>query len=622
MTTASNLPLPSRPLGRRARVVVVGSLAALALLPALFTAGIGWVYEREAAKASAEGLAWQFEAANAEPMAAWPHRLAGPPFDAVRERRELRAAPAGVVASVGAEQAVPVIEMALRVQSVGQALELRVQRSLRPLLQIVAAVALASTLLSLACWTLFARRALNDGLLAEQQHNAVQRRDALTGLLNREAFHQLLDAALKLKRPHREVGILLIDIDQFHQVNDALGEPAGNELLRSTAQRIRSLVRGGDAMARHGGDQFTILVEGSAVASVLDAMARNLLRSFESGHRLSNGSVIANLSIGQAVCNHAGDSADAALQRADIALRRAKSAGGARTCTFDAEMEVDRQRQFTLEMNLRRAVQEQGFQLAFQPIMDPGGSRVIGVETLLRWSDPAFGPVSPAEFIPVLERTGLIVPVGQWVLRESCQRARTWLAGGQGSLLLSVNVSPRQFVEPDFVATVDAILHETGYPACRLELEVTEGLLMDPTRSLRDKVSQLAGRGVRLALDDFGMGFSSLATLKTFALHTLKIDRMFVSDMLDSDRESAIVRAIVELGHGLGMRVTAEGVETRAQQRALAMLGCDALQGFLFARPMDAVQFQALLDRQPSDPAADAPPSGWSQTMSALLTTL
>jgi EAL domain-containing protein (putative c-di-GMP-specific phosphodiesterase class I) len=300
-------------------------------------------------------------------------------------------------------------------------------------------------------------------------------------------------------------------------------------------------------------------------------------------------------------------------------MRAAKSGGGGRYRVFEASMVVNTQKQLELDMALRRALQAGEFELAFQPIMDAGGASIDAVEALLRWNDPGRGVVSPGEFIPVLEQTGLIVPVGQWVLREACKRAQSWAAHGAVPVTLSVNVSPIQFAEPDFVRHVFTALEATGFPAQRLQLEVTEGLLLDPTADSLRKMDALVDAGVRLAVDDFGMGYSSLAYLKKFRLHSLKIDRMFVRDVPKLHQDTAIVRAIVELAHALELHVTAEGVETAEQHEALQALGCDSMQGFLFARPMPADAMRERLMRDQSQDAAEPTPSDWSTTMAARL---
>jgi EAL domain-containing protein (putative c-di-GMP-specific phosphodiesterase class I) len=351
-------------------------------------------------------------------------------------------------------------------------------------------------------------------------------------------------------------------------------------------------------------------------------MARNLLRAIEPALSLGEHRTQVSVSIGIALADGTAQGADALLAQADAAMRAAKAGGGGRYRVFEASMLVDTQQQLELEMALRRALRNEEFALVFQPIVAADGESIEAVEALLRWNDPARGMVSPAEFIPVLEQTGLIVPVGEWVLREACRRMRLWNAQGALPVTLSVNVSPMQFAEGNFVRQVLSTLQATGLPARQLQLEVTEGLLLDPTPEALRKMDALTDAGVRLAVDDFGMGYSSLAYLKRFRLHALKIDRMFVRDVPRLPQDSAIVRAIVELAHALGLHVTAEGVETAEQQLALQRLGCDSMQGFLFARPMPA---DAMRDRliladafDPRD-ARDSLPTDWSTTMGAKL---
>ena len=284
------------------------------------------------------------------------------------------------------------------------------------------------------------------------------------------------------------------------------------------------------------------------------------------------------------------------------------------------DREHNTQQRLALDLRLRHALQRGEFFLVYQPIVDADGSDIVAVEALLRWADPERGVVSPADFIPVLEQTGLIVEAGRWVLHEACRQGRAWLADGARELVLSVNVSPRQFAEPEFVDTVTAVLAATGFPAAQLQLEVTEGLLLEPSPQSLQKIDALVARGVRLAVDDFGMGYSSLAYLKRFPLHTLKIDRLFVRDLPLARRDAAIVRAIVDLGHGLGLQVTAEGVETADQFHELRRLGCDSMQGYLFARPASAAAMALMLARPGRvGEAADSAAPGWSTTMAALL---
>ena len=364
---------------------------------------------------------------------------------------------------------------------------------------------------------------------AEGRMREYTQRDALTGLHNRDGLrHRLQHALARGHSTFRTVAVLVVDLDRFRIVNDSLGQPAGDLLLRGVADRIRAVTRPSDMVARLGADQFAIMVEGVAGAQAAAGVARNLLRALEPSYLLGGRETIATLSIGVAVASEHANSVDALLKGADAAMRAAKDEGGGRFRLYEATMDADTQQRLDMELRLRRAVQLGQFFLVYQPILDAAGERIVAVEALLRWADPLRGTVSPTEFIPILEQTGLIAAVGRWALGEACRRGALWRRSGAPALLLSVNVSPRQFGEADFVDTVQAVLLETGFCASQLQLEVTEGLLLDPTPATLAKLDALVCSGVRLAIDDFGMGYSSLAYLKRFNLHTLKIDRMFV----------------------------------------------------------------------------------------------
>lgn len=484
----------------------------------------------------------------------------------------------------------------------------------------VAWVSLASAAVAFALWVGVLRSPMQRLRQTEHHVRVLDKRDPLTGLPNREGLLLALRRSLqRWQGTSRQVGVLLIDVDRFHAVNNAFGASAGDQLLRSVASRVRTVVRSSDVVARLGGDRFAVKVEGVSGIQALQVMARNLLRALEPAHMIHGHPVVATTSVGAAVGPEHADNADTLLQCAEVAARVVKARGGAGFSSFEPAMLADEQSRIDLEQRLRRALQGNEFALAFQPIMDGRGERIVAVEALMRWTDPTHGPVSPAAFIPVLERSGMIVDAGAWVLREACRQALSWIVGGTSSLVLSVNVSPSQFGDKRFLQTLEAVLAETGFPASRLQLEVTEGLLLEPTPETLHKIGAIVGLGVRLAVDDFGMGYSSLAYLKTFPLHTLKIDRLFVHDMASSERDAAIVRAIIDLGHGLGLKITAEGVETEEQRDALRTLGCDSLQGFLFSRPVGADAFRALLERPGAVAASQARPANWSPTMAGIL---
>ncbi len=477
----------------------------------------------------------------------------------------------------------------------------------------ISAVALTSVAITLSLWVFVIQRPVHALHKAERRMRVLDKRDALTGLPNRAGLNLALELALaRWRGTTRKVGVLVLDVDRFRLVNDSLGAGAGDQLLRSVASRIRALVRDADVVARIGADQFAVQVAGITGVAALDVMARNLLRTFEAAHDLGGHATVTSLSIGvavQAETAETADGADALLQCAELAMREAKAAGGSCSRVFDASMRVGDNRRLELDQQLRRALREGEFVLVYQPIMDASGERIVATEALLRWADPQRGMMSPAEFIPVLEQTGLIVEVGGWVLRDACRQGAKWFARGARSLVVSVNVSPRQFADTGFLASVKSTLTETRFPGHLLQLEVTEGLLLDPSPETLRKIGELVVCGVRFAIDDFGMGYSSLAYLKTFPLQTLKIDRMFVKDIALQPRDAAIARAIVDLGHGLGMKVTAEGVETAEQFALLRSLGCDSLQGYLFSRPLPVAQMQELLDRPDApDPDPEARP--------------
>lgn len=514
-----------------------------------------------------------------------------------------------------------------------------------------APVALASAATAAALWWWWLRPALQELHAAEEQLAAQGQRDPLTGLLNREGLRAALRQALK-RRQHkkRTVGVVVIDLDRFHLINDSMGQPAGDEVLRTAADRIKSVLRNRDVLARFAADRFVVLINGHASAQMLDVMARNLLRAFEPACQVAGRDMVLSPSIGSATAEdhgttpHAsgvggdgvagthstGDSItdssnrsmDLLLKFAELALRAAKAAGGGSHQHFDPALLAQHDRWLDMEHRLRHTLQGGGFALAFQAIVDAHAHQVVAVEALLRWPEPGRTQVSPAEFVPVLEQTGLIVPVGRWVLLEACRQGVKWLSQGAYGLTLSVNVSPRQFAEADFTATVATVLAQTGFPANRLQIEVTEGLLLAPSSDTLRKLDELVRSGIRLAVDDFGIGQSSLAYLKTFPLHTLKIDRLFVSDLHEKghtrERERALARAIIELGHSLGLKVTAEGVETSEQAQILHELGCDALQGFLFSRPLPAPEFRKMLAKRGAVNSGGKPNSQWSDTMAGL----
>ena len=602
------------------RVIAVG-LTLLALLPPLLWMAIGYAVQSERLNALTDAAAWTIEQGGTSRLgsAVKLQALHGGATNVDPDVRiTLRDELDGVVDGDGSSPGWPTISKRLRLERLqGNVAAILVERSLRPLLGEAAIVALVSCTAILALWLALMRpvRALRR---AEGRMRSQATIDTVTGLLNREGLRRRLQRALaEPRRRQTMLGLLMIDIDRFRVINESLGQEVGDQLLRGVGDRIRAVTRDGDSVARVTSDQFVVQVEGISGNQALAAMARNLLRAFETPYSLAGRDVVVTLSIGIAIDADEKRSVDALLHSADVALRVAQVEGGNRYRLYSPSMDEDMQRRLDVEQRLRGALAAGQFRLLYQPIVGAHSRRVEAVEALLRWDDPARGVVSPADFVPMLEQTDLIVPVGDWVLRQACLQAAQWARAGRPKLIVSVNLSPRQFGEPEFLDKLSAVLRDTGLPPERLQLEVTEGLLLDPTPEVLQRVDGLAAMGVRLAVDDFGMGYSSLLYLKRFRLHTLKIDQLFVRDIVSQQQDLAIVRAIIDLGHGLGLTVTAEGVETEEQAHELRRLGCDTLQGYLFARPQlaEAVSMSSIeatpvmLETAPEEPPVPALPA-------------
>jgi len=434
---------------------------------------------------------------------------------------------------------------------------------------------------------------------AEAHTHRLAHFDALTGLPNRRLLTERIGQALAAARRHGQVGALLfLDLDNFKQINDARGHSVGDRLLRQVAARLAGELRADDVVARLGGDEFVVIagqlggdLEAGArhARAVADKLREVLARPCE----LDGSSYVSTASIGITLFPKDREGVDDLLREADIAMYRAKEAGRNRVAFFAAAMQAEVEERLALEQALQRAIVAGGIDVHVQPQFDADGQEVGG-ELLLRWLDPARGPVSPARFIPLAEETGLILPLGDIVLRRACQALARLHAAGR-ELHLSVNVSPRQFRRDDFVERVQELLHETGAPAGSLILEVTEGLLIENWESTLARMQRLVALGVRFSIDDFGTGYSSLGYLKKLPLYELKIDRGFVADTPDDPSDTAIVQAILSVARHLGLHVVAEGVETQAQADFLRANHCGGLQGFLLARPQPLADW---LDRQ------------------------
>jgi diguanylate cyclase (GGDEF)-like protein len=428
-------------------------------------------------------------------------------------------------------------------------------------------------------------------------------RDPLTGLPSRLLFLNRLTGAVERlqRRRGRYVAVLFLDLDRFKVINDSLGHTAGDKLIVAVAERLRHSLRRHEIVARFGGDEFAILCEDIIDEQDAVAVAERVLRTFSMPFDLSHGETMSAASLGIALSADPDQDVEDLIRDADAAMYRAKESGGGRLMLFD---EVTRQRALTrlhTERAMRRAIEREEFRVFFQPEVSIETGAIVGLEALLRWEHPERGLLLPDEFISLAEETGLIVPIGSWVLRESCRRAAHWQAGRDSDepLVVRVNVSARQLSQPDLPALVADVLDETGIEPSHLCLEVTESVLIeDPETSIKT-LAALRRLGLKIAVDDFGTGYSSLEYLRRFPVDCVKIDRSFVRGLPHSSEDLAIVSAVIELGHALRLSVTAEGVETSEQLGKLQNAGCDTAQGFLFSRPQDPEAIGRLL-REPA----------------------
>ncbi len=423
--------------------------------------------------------------------------------------------------------------------------------------------------------------------------------DPLTDLPNRVLFNDMLEQAIEEVVARNGTGaVLFLDLDRFKTINDSLGHACGDELLFLVSQRLRRHLPEGVHLARLGGDEFVGLMPDIADDRSAATLAREWLALLDEGFLLSGGrELFISASVGISLFPRDGVVAEDLLQSADVALYEAKGAGGATFRVYDRRMTTAVSERLELEVGLRRAIDRGELELHYQPLVSTTDGRVRGVEALVRWRDPVNGLIGPDRFIPVAEETGLIFPIGEWVMRTACRQMRAWLDAGADLETMAVNLSPREFLRADMLSRLAEVLEETGLPSRYLEIEITEGALMEQGREADRRLAVLKALGVRLAIDDFGTGYSSLAYLRRLPIDKLKIDQSFVREMPDDATSVEITGTIVSLARTLGLEVLAEGVETTAQLEVLIGLGCDTVQGYLFSRPLPAAEIPPYLER-------------------------
>jgi diguanylate cyclase (GGDEF)-like protein len=441
---------------------------------------------------------------------------------------------------------------------------------------------------------------ITDRKRAEQQRWHQANHDALTDLPNRVLFNDRLSLAiLHAQRRKQSLVVMFLDLDHFKRVNDTLGHTAGDELLVKVADRLRRCIRQDDTVARVGGDEFLLLLNGINREADAAGMARKMLAILAEPFLIQKRELFVEASIGIGIYPGDGADAETLVTNVDTAMYRAKETGRNSFQFFTRKMQEQSQERAALESGLRRAIPRGEFVLHYQPILRLRDRSIVGIEALVRWRHPEKGILSPREFIPLAEDVGLIARVGEWVLRRACEQLKTWQGAGASSLRISVNVSPRQFQQRDFAANVRRIVKETGLDPSALDLEITESIAMHDVAHTGRVLSELSELGIQISMDDFGTGHSSLNYLKHFPIRRLKIDQSFVAGMTTHDKDHAIVATIISIARNLGLAVTAEGVETEEQAEQLASLACEDVQGYLFARPAPAEEVEKLLGLGP-----------------------
>jgi diguanylate cyclase (GGDEF)-like protein/PAS domain S-box-containing protein len=432
---------------------------------------------------------------------------------------------------------------------------------------------------------------------AQAQITHMARHDALTNLPNRTLFREQLEQALRLAKRGNKLAVLCLDLDHFKDINDSLGHPIGDALLMEVGRRLASCIREGDTVSRLGGDEFAIVqLCGSDDANPAVLLASRIVEEISAPYDVGGHQLVIGVSVGISLAPDDGRNPDELLKKADLALYRAKADGRGTYRFFEAGMDARAQARRLLELDMRAALPRGEFEMHYQPIRDVAAETIVACEALVRWRHPMRGLIPPGNFIPLAEETGLIIQIGEWVLRTACRDAAAW----PNDIGVAVNLSPVQFKNPNLVLQVMNALAQSGLPAHRLELEITESVLLQNSEATLSTLYALRGNGVRISLDDFGTGYSSLSYLRSFPFDKIKIDRSFVEDVTSREDSLAIVRAVAGLGRSLGIATTAEGVETIAQLDVLRREGCTQAQGYLFSKPCPAAEVRKLFTSRES----------------------
>jgi len=433
-------------------------------------------------------------------------------------------------------------------------------------------------------------------VMAEEKLDFMAHHDALTGMPNRTLLHDRFEQAkVEAKRRRLGLAILFLDIDNFQQVNDSLGRAMADQLLVQVVDRLQTCMPETDTISRDAGDEFTILLNDISDQAIVETIAQKIIDSFAEPFRINANTLIVSASIGITIFPNDGKKFDILIRQAETSLQYAKNAGRNTYRFFTDEMNVSALENIQLQGQMRQALESQEFRVYYQPQLDTFSGRVIGAEALVRWLHPEQGLISPIRFIPLAERSGLIIPLGTWILNEACRQMQAWREASELSPnVVAVNLSAIQFQRGDIVETVAHALEQSGLPANCLELELTESILLHDIDIVVDTMHQLKEIGVKLSIDDFGTGYSSFSYLQQLAVDKLKVDQSFVCDMVENPGDAAIVKAIIQLGHTLQLNVIAEGVESDAQLQLLKEFECNEVQGYLFSMPIPADDFAQL----------------------------